>query len=309
MGLKKIARFFSRAYAGGMGLKAFGLLCSMLLLLAGCGGTGGYSDYYNPAWMADGRIIAVRDDVKTSNSGFAFSAGGSAEHSFKLVVMNGDGSGEHVVKDNADGIFSLNVSPSGNYIAYHGGDKIVILDRNYQTHSTIYWEESPNERLSGFDWSPDEMKLIVSTSYARVSVYSREGVKIRNLDSINYAYAWKCNWLIIGTLEGFRLVNEVNEIVVDNINVSIGGEYFPDGTTIFGSVVGAYAKVGIPNFEILETYPTLNSVVASVQGGGVRVNPVDAGEVMYTVPVASSYGSRDEIYLIRLDGSNNRRLR
>ena len=75
-----------------------------------------------------------------------------------------------------------------------------------------------------------------------------------------------------------------------------------------GSVVGAYAKVSIPGFTVLETYPTLNSVVESVQGGGVRVNPVDADEVMYTRP---SYGDGGDsgIFLIGLDGSNNRRLR
>ena len=303
-------RFFARVYAGGRACS--GMLGVMVLvgMLGGCGGTGSYSDYYNPAWMSDGRIIAVRDDVKTSDANFGLGGGGSAEHSYKLVVMNADGSGEHVVKDNANGIFDLNVSPSGNYIAYNGGDKIVILNSDYGTHSTIYWKEESGESLSNFDWSPDETKLIVSTSYARVSVYSRDGVKIRNMDSINYAYAWKYNWLIIGTLEGFRLVNEVNEVVVDDINVSIGGEYFPDGATIFGSVVGAYAKVGIPNFEILETYPTLNSVIESVRGGGVQVNPVDDGEVMYSAGPGStqSYG-REGIYLIRLDGSENRQLR
>ena len=189
MGIEKILCFFSRMYAGRRVCRGVVVLAGMMVL-GGCGGTGGYSDYYNPAWMADGRIIAVRDDVKTSNSGFSFSAGGSAEHSFKLVVMNGDGSGEHVVKDNADGVFSLNVSPSGNYIAYHGGDKIVILDRNYQLHSTIYWKESPNESLSRFDWSPDESELVLDIS-GSIKLYQRTGEKIRELSNVRVLYAWK----------------------------------------------------------------------------------------------------------------------
>jgi hypothetical protein len=309
MGLK-IVRFFSRAYAGGwMCCGILGVWMGALMLVGGCGGTGGYSDYYDPAWMADGRIIAVRDDVKTSNSGFAFSAGGSAEHSFKLVVMNADGSGEHVVKDDASGIFSLNVSPSGNYIACHTGDEIRILDADYHTHSVIYWKEESGESLSNFDWSPDEERLIISTSQARVSIYGRDGTKVKDMDSLSYAYAWKYNWLIVGQLEYVRIVDELENIIVEGNDVVGGGgeQFFPDGNTYLG--LQAFGRVNPNTLEVLETYPTLNSIIESVQGGGEQVNPVDAGEVMYTVPVASSYGSRDEIYLIRLDGSNNRRLR
>jgi hypothetical protein len=306
-------RFFARVYAGGRacrGMLGAMVLVGMMGMLGGCGGTGGYSDYYNPAWMSDGRIIAVRDDVKTSDANFGLGGGGSAEHSFKLVVMNGDGSGEHVVKDNATGIYDLNVSPSGNYIAYNGGDKIVILNSDYGTHSTIYWKEESGESLSNFDWSPDETKLIVATSMARVSIYSRDGTKIKNMASLSYAYAWKYNWLIVGQLEYVRIVDESENIIVEGNDVMGGGaeQYFPDGNTYLG--LQAFGKVNPNTLEILETYPTLNSVIESVRGGGVQVNPVDDGEVMYSAGPGStqSYG-REGIYLIRLDGSENRQLR
>ena len=296
MGLKKIARFFSRVYAGGMGLKAFGLLCSMLLLVAGgCGQpTETGKAYYNPTWGADGRIYAIKEVIKTYRQG-GLSPSTSQQRESYLVVMNGDGSDEQEIKFvGVERYPKLNASPLGNYLAmYRDGVEILDIHNGYKHIHTIDVDNT------FFDWSPDEGKLI----------FRINGEKLKDMASLNLVYAWKYSHLIIGQLNRSRIVNEDDVVINEGGGGAVG--YFPDGDTYLG--LQASGRYDTLTTQVVETYPTLNTELSKESGVyNIQVNPVNAGEVMFSGPgydaLSASY-PRQGIFLINLDGSNKMILR
>ena len=314
MGLKKIARFFSRAYAGGRGLKAFGLLCSMLLLLAsGCGQpTETGKAYYNPTWGADGRIYAIKEVIKTYRQG-GLSPSTSQQRESYLVVMNGDGSDEQEIKFvGVERYPKLNASPLGNYLAmYRDGVEILDIHNGYKHIHTIDVDNT------FFDWSPDERKLVLQTS-SGVELYTRAGVKVRGITNLRLIDTWKYGSHLLGDIaignEIYgRLVTEANETLWTGLQI-VALSYISNGEYYFGGGLnGGYGKVRISDFSLVETYPTLNTELSKEPSVyNVQVNPVNAGEVMFSGPgydaLSASY-PRQGIFLINLDGSNKRILR
>ena len=170
MGLKKIARFFSRAYAGGMGLKAFGLLCSMLLLVAGgCGYDVTESTTYRAAnWTSDGQIIARRLTLKHGKNLISNSIPmGSSE---EIVLMNADGSGEHgLFSVDENMIMLIEMSPRGNYVGYINGNGELKV---YTRGGALVGRVKPDPPVTYFKFSPDETKIYGSEGTGRMSFYS-----------------------------------------------------------------------------------------------------------------------------------------
>jgi len=315
MGIEKTMRFFARMYAGGRvcrGVLGVVVVAGMVVL-GGCGQAGETgSAYYNPTWRSDGKIYAIKESITTyRGSGFI---GTSQERSSYLVLMDGDGGNEREIRHLGSELYPrLNASPGGTYLAMGGLGGVEIL-AVHSGHTTV--AQLPVEN-SFFDWGPDEEKLVFQTPNG-VEIYTRDGAKVRDITSLRLVYAWKYSPNLIGDFEEnsnimFRLVDKENVVAFSEIEASIGGGYFPSGDCFFGSVVGAYAKIGMPNFDILETYATLNAELSKeVSVYRVQVNPSDEGEVMYSLGVTSAFpgpGTRQGIILIRLDGSDRQVLR
>lgn len=283
-------------------------LLVMGMLLCSCGGPVTNSNYYNPAWMADGRIIAVRDDV-VSYSGGVFSSGGHSEHKYYLVVMNSDGSNEHVVKDVGENIPMINVSPSGNYIAHDDGAVIAILDANYKRVSSIPWKTKGTVwRL--FDWSPDESKIVVLMD-GKTELFSIDGGYIRQITEIIYLYSWKYGKDLLGQADGkVMLVDEMNQIITEKQDGPGGDEYFSDGQYYLGAnLLGGLGKVRVSDFEVVETYPTLNEILNSINYRRIHLNPVTRTTLLYSEPNTRLGDDPQGIWLINLDGTEQRQLR
>ena len=280
-----------------------------LVVLVGCGGSVTVSHYYNPAWMADGRIIAVRDDV-TTYTGFTMSAGGGSDHKKFIVVMNADGSNEHTVKSLGEFQNSpINVSPLGNFIAYNDGGDLAILDKNYNRIASIPWN-SEGHNLYFFDWSPDETKIILNVD-SNNFLYGRDGQKIRNLASISYIPFWKYGTNIFGYLsQGIGLFDQSGTLVASSINGPGGYLYFVDGNYYLGAnMLGGVGKVRVSDFTVIETYPTLNQVLSGFTYERLQLNPVNQTELLYSKPNTRLENDPQEIWLINLDGSGQRQLR
>ena len=314
MGIEKTLRFFAGVYAGGRGVKIFGLLCSMLMLVAsGCGQpTETGQAYYNPTWGADGRIYAIKEVIKTYRQG-GLSPSTSQQRESYLVVMNGDGSNEQEIKFvGVERYPKLNASPLGNYLAmYRDGVEILDIHNGYAHIHTIEVDNT------FFDWSPDEGKLVLQTSNG-VELYTRDGVKVRDITNLRNANTWKYGDNILGSAlvgdSSYRaLASENDELLITAGDQVVGISYISGGEYYFGGGGSAgYRNVKTSDFSTIETYPTLNTELSKESGVyNIQVNPVDDGEVMYSKdPVSTNVITpKQGIYLIRLDGTNRRVLR
>ena len=205
MGLKKIVRFFSRAYAGGMGLKAFGLLCSMLLLVAGgCGYDVTESTTYRAAnWTSDGQIIARRLTLKHGKNLISNSIPmGSSE---EIVLMNADGSGEHgLFSVDENMIMLIEMSPRGNYVGYINGDGELKV---YTRGGELVGRVKPDPPVTYFKFSPDETKIYGSQDSSNIRIYRVSDFAIlqqndlggggygRIVTKFYFTFGMKKNWL------------------------------------------------------------------------------------------------------------------
>ena len=242
MGLKKIARFFSRAYAGGMGLKAFGLLCSMLLLLAGgCGYDVTETTTYRAAnWTTDGQIIARRLTLKHGKNLISNSIPmGSSE---EIVLMNADGSGEHgLFSVDENMIMLIEMSPRGNYVGYINGDgELKIYTRGGALVGRVTL--GADNSVQVLDFSPDETKVYLSFGYGEMLIYSVPDLVAIVRNRLGGGGVWKTNEKLLvyhsdlGGLGEYSLPNltmthlfafSVNEMVYNsdkNTLYSLGAE-------------------------------------------------------------------------------------
>ena len=162
--------FFSRVYAGGRGLKAFGLLCSMLLLLAGgCGYDVTETTTYRAAnWTPDGQIIARKLTLRHGKNLISNSI--PLDGSEEIVVMNADGSGEHgLFSVDENMIMLIEMSPLGNYVGYINGDGELKI---YTRGGALVGRVKPDPPVTYFKFSPDETKIYGSEYAARMVFFS-----------------------------------------------------------------------------------------------------------------------------------------
>ena len=182
MGLEKIVRFFSRAYAGGWGVKIFGLLCSMLLLVAsGCGYDVTETTTYHAAnWTSDGKIIARRLTQKHGKNLISNSIPmGSSE---ELVLMNEDGSGEHKLFGVDENIIKLiEMSPQGTYVGYINGNGELKV---YTRGGALVGRVTPDPPVTHFKFSPDETKIYGSEDYASMVLFSVSDLSVLSQNSL-----------------------------------------------------------------------------------------------------------------------------
>ena len=296
-------------------MKPFGaLMCVLMVMVGGCGQpTETGQAYYNPTWGADGRIYAIKEVIKTYRQG-GLSPSTSQQRESYLVVMNGDGSNEQEIKFvGVERYPKLNASPLGHYLAMdRDGVEIMDIHDGYKHIHTIDVDST------FFDWSPDEGELVFQTSNG-VELYTRAGVKVRDITKLRTANTWKYGENILGSAlvgdSSYRaLASENDDLLITVGDQVVGISYISGGEYYFGGGGSAgYRKVKTSDFSTIETYPTLNTeLLKEPSVYNVQVNPVDDGEVMFSGPgydaLSASY-PRQGIFLINLDGSNKRILR
>ncbi|MGE4169892.1 MAG: hypothetical protein AB7F28_04150 [Candidatus Margulisiibacteriota bacterium] len=285
------------------------LLALVALGLSGCGTTENVTAYYHfPAWLSDGRIIAVKEERKTIKTLGGLSNSTAVEQTYKVVVMNGDGGNEHVVVDTRDFVYSsFNGSPSGNYVAMDAGSRVDIYNASFQKVSTIV-VGGEGTSIQSYDWSPDEENLVIQTQGGPVSIYSRLGEKIRDMSSIDYVYAWKYNELIFGDSGTYpnrvqKFVTIQDQVIRSTSEAGLANQYFVGGVSYFNKI----SKISVTDFSIEQSYPTLNAVLSGGPYDGYYrlalnpINPANSEEVLY----ADGNG----IYVVKLDGTGQRTVR
>jgi hypothetical protein len=291
-----------------------------LLGLWGCARGPAYSNYYNPAWLSDGRIICMRDSV-ISESGGTFGGAGGSDVQTSIVIITLDSEGkvvsEQKVKDQPyEGYVEFNGSPKGNYIATDGGKGLRVWDSNFNLVSEFDLNLGSNNQVRSFDWSPDEEKLLVKTDFS-LTLFSRSGQLIRTFTQLNTANGWKYSQYIAG-LKGPRtdqytaFTDELeNDIVTTNFLTSMGGgvdQFFPGGQSVLGGGAGQYMKLSFPELEVIAEYDNLEKILEQdAWAYGPFINPTNPEQVMYSIGTTgtfSIYAKGQGIYLVNLDGSH-----
>jgi hypothetical protein len=147
----------------------------MVTLLCGMQGGCGESyyevvEYYDPNWLVDGRVMAVKEVTKYKTEGMVpgYSRTIELSHAAYIVAMKDDGSDEKVIYGGeGKGIAIPVASPLGNYIGYRNGRYLNIITADGTREvKTI----DCGEKINSFDWSPDERKIVYSI-YDRKEYY------------------------------------------------------------------------------------------------------------------------------------------
>ncbi|MGE4169708.1 MAG: TolB family protein [Candidatus Margulisiibacteriota bacterium] len=305
--------------------KTKGLLGVVALLfafvLSGCGGKTTTSDYYyNPAWTADGKILATRERIETVTQG---GLGGGSNSQIKKnhwVIMNADGSGEREILGlGYEEYMRANASPSGNYVVTVGGIGLEVW--SYPGFQKVSDIEIPRNDgvIREFDWSPDETKIVVRTESGGAKLYTRDGAFVSALNSLGLVQCWKYAPNIIGQYGNYpnnviRMVSETGDIIHDAMP-SGADQYYPGGTYFLGGVTGnTTAKRRTSDFTVIETYPSLDAAIAigepingEHQLATNPLNPTNVEEVMFTTGYTNyGGGAKEGIGIVNVDGTNRR---
>jgi hypothetical protein len=167
--MKRMAILFMRVKnerSGSMKSKRFlfGLLVLGVIVgvLDGCG-QAIYDEiaYYDPNWLTDGRIMAVKSVIKHRSEGIpGYGRDVTVSSAQYIVSMRDDGSDERSIYGGEGRSFNIPVaSPLGSYIAYASGHYINIISADGTMEiKTLDIVESPQS----MDWSPDETRIAFS---------------------------------------------------------------------------------------------------------------------------------------------------
>jgi len=137
-------------------------LMVMAVGLVGCGAAI-YEEiaYYDPNWLVDGRIMAVKDVIKHRSEGLpGYGRDITVSSAQYIVSMKDDGSEEKIIYGGeGKGIGIPVASPLGDYIAYRSGQYINIITADGTKEiKTIDCGETPQ----AMDWASDEAKMVFS---------------------------------------------------------------------------------------------------------------------------------------------------
>ncbi|NBV42784.1 WD40 repeat domain-containing protein [bacterium] len=305
-------------------IRTFLRLGVVALILQGCAGEPVKNRYYyNPAWTADGKIMAVREEHISVRGSLSGSGQDIRTH---WVIMDADGANERELMPlQAEGFRRSNASPSGNYVVSTGGTDGNLIIWSYPNFIKLNEIPIPTtaDRIVFFDWSPDEHNLVVvygGSSGIEVVIFSRLGIRVNVLKNLTSVDAWKYNDNLYGRIGMFPDLTFRQVAINDDIlreYTSAGGDveqYFPDGQCYL-SLTGE-GKYRVIDFSVVERYPSLNPAIKS-EGESNRltknpINPANPTQVMYTGPVYHTFSNAatgEGIWLVNLDGSGNKRIR
>ncbi len=91
--------------------------------------------------------------------------------------------------------------------------------------------------------------------------------------------------------------------------------YFPGFQSYFATGGGVFQKISLPTFTVVETYSALGEALPEYPEfeGYLELNPSNGTEVLYSKVIGTirikPFMAVEGIYVIGLDGSNNRAIR
>ena len=186
-----------------LGLLAVALTTGMN---GGCGGKEYISTtYYYPNWMPDGRVIAVKGEIKQTQG-----AWGPVMSSTKvyMAAMDADGENEANLFELDDIVEEVTCSPTGEMIAYIFYNDLYVADYEGNSKTKIIDADYSN-RVEYLDWSPDATKIVYSTGERKMCTVNIDGSGTLEVASSAEAVAWRVGDKIVYTPStiGFNVCN------------------------------------------------------------------------------------------------------
>jgi hypothetical protein len=268
--------------------------------LAGCGESRyDVVSYYNPNWLPNGRIMAVKSVTKHRTEGWpGYGRDVTYSQADYIVSMNDDGSDEREIYGGENqSIGKIVASPLGNYIGYQVGQSISIITADgTQEVKTI----DCGEAVNSFDWSPDEAKLAFSGDVSRdLCVLNVSGELKIKIVSPAYVVSWRMGDKLV--YEGITQVYSINQ----------------DGTGSF-EVIGSGAtpqKIGTSEVVYMDNLFKLHRI--SIDGLSDSVLFSDYKMASLNLSFNSTKivgGDLDQgiiggVWVVNIDGTNLKKLR
>ena len=210
-------------------------------------------NYYNPNWLPDGRIIAVKESVGSVQE-LVNPAKVTFVNAF-LVAMDIDGKNETPLFE-----FSALTLP----VPSPDGLKIADSTNIYNMKGEII-ERVPtinNRVLRIVDWSPDSRKVVlrggeVNESPKYIYTYDLTTKELKYLTE-GYEPAWNNEVGIVFRKKGFKIISDTdNQITTKNFNL-VDARILPDNKTVFGLIGNNYEFYDLQSANLLRAIPKDN---------------------------------------------------
>lgn len=277
-----------------------GLLFLAAIMMGGCATFHDEIAYYDPNWLTDGRIMAVKSVTTFKDEGLP-GYGRSTEtlHSEYIVSMKDDGSDEKIIFGGENKSIAKPVaSPLGNYIAYQAGQfiKIITSDGTIEIKSI-----DCGEPLNSFDWSPDETRIAYSVDESKglyiLNVSDEAKIKIA---SSAEAVAWR-----VGEKIAYGYLYIINSDGTGNNYLVDGGkpQIMNSGKVLY------YADLispGVYKIKSINFTGTEESIVLDAYQRSTLKLSFDNTKIVGGV---LSQGVVEGIWVVNIDGSNLKKLR
>lgn len=268
----------------------------------GCGETSWTeTEYYNPNWMPDGRIICSKLEMKFSKSIFGVKQQDYSKVYITALTIND--SNEVIAEANLfeapDVKSEIVCSPVGEKIGYIAGSSFELAICNYDGSGKYKIPGVSGVRY--FDWSPNAEKLAYTNSSRELHVVNIDGTSDKQIASSAEAVAWRVGEKIIyeGIVNGlYSYIFSVNS----------------DGSDI-NQVVSGSDPQKINENQII--YSGTDNVVKSIYltgtGESTKSNTFNRSTIKLSFDNTKIVGAGDiygkGIYIINVDGSGEKRLR
>ena len=230
----------------------FVLILGLALIFTGCS-TSVSVNYYNPNWLPDGRIIAVKQQVGSVQE--LVNPGKITFVNGWIVVMDIDGKNEKALFECNNSFFKPLVSPDGTKIASGDG----IFDMTGKLLDSV---PSDNGRFMNIvDWSPDSKKVVLwcgEYNESQKYIYTYD-LTIKKLSYLTEGYepAWNNEVGIVYVADKVNLsiMSDEGKKIIDNNNIAIHWpRLLADGKTIFG-IAGAFKFFDLNTSKLISRVP------------------------------------------------------
>jgi len=257
----------------------------LLSVLTGC--TQSVSvNYYNPNWLPDGRIIAVKESVGSVQE--LVNPGKVVFVNAFLVAMDIDGKNETPLFE-CHPAFTPIPSPDGTKIA----SSTYIRDLSGQIIEKIPSKDGTRS-MDIVDWSPDSKKVLcwayeMNQPAKYIYTYDLTTKELRYLTE-GVEPAWNNEVGITYRDDWFSVIDPINgKIITRNINL-VDARLLPDNKTIFG-LKGAFEFYNIETSMLINKFHKNNNykfnfrlspnqkyiVSTTINGNGVYLTDVKTG--------------------------------
>ncbi|NBV42031.1 hypothetical protein EBR96_04600 [bacterium] len=200
------------------------ILIGLVAGLSGCAISVRESTTYSvPNWTYDGRIVARRTYMKHETTWVSNS--NLVAYQNAIVVLNPDGTNEQKLFDvDENAIQFLEISPSGNYLAYMASNDLMKVFRFENGRWNLKWTKTM-DRIMEVKFSPDETMIYASIGRSEFFIYDANGNLIRQ-NSSGGGGVWKNSNQIL--YSDFILKSIVLMNVDDGTKIMLSDAIYPE---------------------------------------------------------------------------------